>query len=60
MPRSNHAISWGADNNRIGRGVVMGADASAYWFAGILTVAASVIVVVVMLIASRIDNGDLS
>ena len=36
----------------------MAADASAYWFAGVLTVAASLIVVVVMLVASRIDNGD--
>lgn len=40
--------------------MVIAADASAYWFAGILTVAASLIVVVVMSIASRIDNSDRS
>jgi hypothetical protein len=40
--------------------MVIAADASTYWFAGLLTVAASLIVVVVMLIASRADNGDQS
>lgn len=41
-----------------GMSMVLAADAAAYWFAGILTVAASLIVVAVMLIASRADNSD--
>lgn len=44
---------------QLGMSAVIAADAAAYWFAGVLTVAASVIVVVAMLIASRADNGDL-
>lgn len=42
----------------LGTSTVFVADAAAYWFAGILTVVASLIVVVVMLAASRTDNGD--
>lgn len=40
--------------------MVLATDAGAYWFAGILTVAASLIVVVVMLAASRADNDNSS
>lgn len=35
----------------------LGANGSPYLFAGVLTVIASLIVVVVMLITSRTDNG---
>lgn len=38
--------------------MILATDTATYWFAGILTVAASLIVVVVMLVASRADNGD--
>lgn len=35
-------------------------DAGAYWLAGLLTVAASAIVVIVMLATSRIDEDESS
>lgn len=43
-----------------GSAIVLASDASAYWFAGILTLAAALIVVVVMMAASSNDNGESS
>lgn len=37
---------------------VLAIDHAAYWFAGVLTVAASLIVVIVMLMTSGTDDGD--
>ena len=38
--------------------VVLAADHSSYWLAGVLTVIASLVVVAVMLISSHNDNGE--
>lgn len=37
---------------------VLATDGAAYWFAGTLTVIASLIVIVVMLVTSRTEDGD--
>ena len=37
---------------------ILAIDHAGYWFAGVLTVVASLIVVIVMLATAKTDNGD--